>query len=87
MISLTDMEYRLADHAARVGRVNADWWIWEGLPPTRARRGRAVTSVVGQLRRTFAEALVRVGGWVDGAPGGRTADPAAEACSTLDAVR
>ena len=87
MINLTDMDYRFADHTARVERVNANGWKWDSQGSVGARRGGTWATTVGQLRTSLGEAMVRVGGRVKGMPSERAANPGAGAYSTLDAVR
>ena len=87
MINLTDMDYRFADHTARVEWINANGWKWEAQGPTGVGRGRPVATTVGLFRKSLGEAMVRVGGWVKGMPSEPSANPGAGAYSTLDAVR
>ena len=77
MINLTDMEYRFADHRARAEWVNANGWKLKAQGQTGSRRGRPVVIIVGQMRTSLGEAMVRVGGWVKGMPRDHAANHAA----------
>jgi hypothetical protein len=77
VITLTDLDLRFADHAARVGWVERDGWTREVSVTIRDHRTHELSPVIGSTRRYLGGALVRVGVRLQGPPVAHAADPAA----------
>lgn len=85
MIKLTDFDYAMANHAARIERFNATWWMREAVEWGVSPRPVAEVTGVGPARRHIGQALVRAGDWLKGTPSASA--PAVGAYATLDAGR
>ena len=75
MISLTELDRRVADHGALVARINREGWKRE-TAVNRGSRGGGVATVVGRTRGRVGLVLIRAGAWLQGAPARRAVDSA-----------
>jgi hypothetical protein len=77
MNSATDFDLRLAEHMARVARVDRDAWMREASVSTGVGHTRGISTVVASIRQWVGVAVVRAGERLQGTPAGRAADRAA----------
>ncbi len=73
----TDIDQRLAEHVARVARIDRDAWMREASVPTSPGRARTISTVVSAIRNGLGAAVVRAGERLQGTPGGHAVDRAA----------
>jgi hypothetical protein len=77
VISLTDLDNRRADHAARVARADREGWLRDAQAAGARSRQWGAANGVGSVRRHLGGALVRAGMRLQGPPVAHAADPAA----------
>jgi hypothetical protein len=77
MLTTTDFDLRLADHLARVARVNRKAWMREASAPAGLTRTRGISTLVASIRRRAGLAVVHAGEWLQGTPAGHAVDRAA----------
>ena len=77
MISLTALDERLANHLARIARVDQEARMREASAPAGLSRTRAISIAVASIRQRAGLAFVHAGERLQGTSAGRSVDRAA----------
>jgi hypothetical protein len=77
MTPMTAFDLPVADHHARISRINQQGWMWRTPQSAGATPISRMTTVPAPIRQQIGASIVRVGEWLRGASASHASDRAA----------